>query len=67
MRNQLSLTLDGEKTFMLGNGKFNASSVSDYVVEGYVDPTYYGQPSRNRHNKSEGLSFIIIIRNSSSI
>jgi len=33
--------LDGEKTFMLGNGKFNASSVSDYVVEGYVDPTYY--------------------------
>jgi len=34
--------LDGEKTFMLGNGKFNASSVSDYVVEGYVDPTYYG-------------------------
>jgi hypothetical protein len=33
--------LDGEKTFMLGNGKFNASSTFDYVVEGYVDPTYY--------------------------
>ena len=33
--------LDGEKTFMMGNGKFNASSVSDYVGEGYVDSTYY--------------------------
>ena len=40
--NNKALSLDGEKTFMLGNGKFNASSVSDYVVEGYVDPTYYG-------------------------
>lgn len=34
--------LDGEKTFMLANGQFDASSTSDYVVEGYVDPTYYG-------------------------
>jgi len=34
--------LDGEKTLMLGNGQFNASSTFDYVVEGYVDPTYYG-------------------------
>lgn len=33
--------LDGEKTFMLANGQFNASSTSDYVDEGYVDPTYY--------------------------
>jgi hypothetical protein len=33
--------LDGEKTFMLGNGQFNASSTADYVDEGYVDPTYY--------------------------
>lgn len=33
--------LDGEKSLMLGNGKFNASSTSDYVAEGYVDPTYY--------------------------
>ena len=34
--------LDGEKSLMLGNGQFNASSTSDYVEEGYVDPTYYG-------------------------
>ena len=34
--------LDGEKSLMLGNGKFNASSTADYVEEGYVDPTYYG-------------------------
>ena len=34
-------TLDGEKTFMMGNGQFNASSVNDYVGEGYVDSTYY--------------------------
>ena len=33
--------LDGEKTFMMGNGQFNASSVNDYVGEGYVDSTYY--------------------------
>lgn len=34
--------LDGEKTIMLANGQFNASSTSDYVVEGYVDSSYYG-------------------------
>ena len=34
--------LDGEKSLMLGNGQFNASSTADYVEEGYVDPTYYG-------------------------
>ena len=34
--------LDGEKSLMLGNGKFNASSTSDYVEEGYVDSSYYG-------------------------
>jgi len=34
--------LDGEKTMMLANGLFNASSTSDYVVEGYVDSSYYG-------------------------
>jgi len=34
--------LDGEKSLMLGNGQFNASSTFDYVEEGYVDPTYYG-------------------------
>jgi len=34
--------LDGEKTIMLANGYFNASSTADYVVEGYVDPEYYG-------------------------
>ena len=27
---------------MLANGQFNASSTSDYVVEGYVDSSYYG-------------------------
>ena len=33
--------LDGEKTLMLGNGQFNASSNNDYVQEGYVDSAYY--------------------------
>jgi len=35
--------LDGEKSLMLGNGQFNASSINDYVQEGYVDPTYYSE------------------------
>lgn len=35
--------LDGEKSMMLGNAQFNASSTSDYVVEGYVDSSYYGE------------------------
>ena len=35
-------SLDGEKSLMLGNGQFNASSTGDYVEEGYVDPSYYG-------------------------
>ena len=33
--------LEAGKTFMLGNAEFNASQVGDYVVDGYVDETYY--------------------------
>jgi hypothetical protein len=33
--------LDPKKSIMLGDAEFNASSTSDYVVEGYVDETYY--------------------------
>ena len=33
--------LDSGKTMMLGNAEFNASSINDYVAEGYVDETYY--------------------------
>jgi len=33
--------LDSGKTMMLGNAEFNASSINDYVVENYVDETYY--------------------------
>lgn len=35
--------LDNQKSLMLGNGQFNASSINDYVQEGYVDPTYYSE------------------------
>ena len=33
--------LEAGKTFMLGNAEFNASQTGDYVVETYVDETYY--------------------------
>jgi hypothetical protein len=33
--------LDPKKSIMLGDAEFNASSTSDYVVEGYVDEMYY--------------------------
>ena len=33
--------LEAGKTFMLGNAEFNASQYGDYVVDGYVDETYY--------------------------
>ena len=33
--------LEAGKTFMLGNAEFNASQVGDYVVDGYVDETFY--------------------------
>ena len=33
--------LEAGKTFMLSNAEFNASQVGDYVVDGYVDETYY--------------------------
>ena len=35
------IRLDGQKTFMAGNAQFDASSTTDYTVEGYVDSTYY--------------------------
>jgi hypothetical protein len=34
-------TLDAGKSLMFGNSEFNATSTNDYVVEGYVDETYY--------------------------
>ena len=33
--------LDPKKSLMMNNAKFNASSVNDYLVENYVDETYY--------------------------
>jgi len=33
--------LDPGKSLMFGNSEFNATSTNDYVVEGYVDETYY--------------------------
>jgi hypothetical protein len=33
--------LDSKKSLMLSNAEFNASSTNDYVVENYVDETYY--------------------------
>ena len=33
--------LEAGKTFMLGNAEFNASQGGNYMVDGYVDETYY--------------------------
>ena len=33
--------LEAGKTLMFGNADFNASGAGDYVVDGYVDETYY--------------------------
>lgn len=33
--------LDPNKSMMLGNADFNASSPIDYIVDGFVDETYY--------------------------
>ena len=35
------LNLDSGKTLMLNDAEINASSVADYVAEGYVDEMYY--------------------------
>ena len=35
------LNLDPGKTLMLNDAEINASSVADYVAEGYVDEMYY--------------------------
>jgi len=33
--------LDPKKSLMMNNAEFNASSTNDYLVENYVDETYY--------------------------
>ena len=48
--------LDSGKTMMLGNAEFNASSINDYVAEGYVDETYYSSFTYINSIKDKAIS-----------
>jgi len=50
------LSLDPGKTIMLGNADINTPSIGDYVVDGYVDETYYSDFTYINSIKAKAIS-----------